>query len=471
MNTTRFEGAVECVADLCLELLEQSEDFIEAEQSSLRLVKDILCRALGLALTRFDNDLYTAKSISGTVKGRETRTIISLCGEVTFSRRRYRKAQGSYLPLDEILALAPRARLSPAAIFEVTTLALDLSYQKSANTFERHSGVRISKPSVGEAIVTTANNLKLQNNSDKKSISALMCEADGVWVSLQHTKCRRVQAVQDNVHLPRHAEISLAVDYSGKQKDRWGKTTRIDPYYHVGIGDKISFWESVAQSIDRRYDNTSLQHTLFATDGEACYVAGKDYLPGKVIHLYDRYHLFQIVRRFAGPDISPEIIALLSARRLDGALLHLSGYRDVFRQDKDFKSAKELQKLMKFLVKWEKSILAGLVYSLGTCEGSNAHVIAARCKRLGRSWGMRRLGALCLLLAHTHSGKALPKARRKTRLLLQTEPARKSSALPPIDNDARKYEVDGNHYYHQVRFSDEQIASKVHSWKNEWKYI
>jgi len=471
MNTSRFEDAVECVTELCLELLAHKEDFVDVEQASHRLMADVLCRSLGLALERFDDELFESKAISGKVKSREKRCVVSLCGEITFRRRRYQSEDGSYLPLDEILALSPRSRLSPAATFELSSLALDLSYQKTAATFERMSGVRISRPSVGEAIVATAHALGVEDSTGrKKALKELMCEADGVWVALQHTKASRLAAARQGISLPRKAEISLAVDYEGKQTDRWGKVKRISPHYHISLDGKEVLWERVESSLEARFETTSIVRTLFATDGEAGYVAGKDSLPGKVIHLYDRYHVFKTVRDLSGPDISPEIIALLSARHLDGALLHLSGYRDVFRQDGDFRSVKNIQKLMKFLVKWEREILAGLVYSLGTCEGSNAHVIAARCKRLGRSWGKRRLSAISVLLAHTYSGGELPKVKRKTALLLQTESVVQTSEAPP-DNTARRYEASGNHYYHQGRFSDEWVASRVHSWKDEVKYI
>jgi len=272
--------------------------------------------------------------------------------------------------------------------------------------------------------------------------------------------------------LPRKAEVALALDYEGKKKDSYGKVVRINPCYHISLDGKEALFAMVEESLAKRFDTSQICHTLFATDGEAGYVAGKQRLPGHVIHLYDRYHVFKTVRSLTNPDISPEIISLLCAKRLDGALLHLSGYRDAYRQDKDFKTARDIQKLMKFLVKWEREILAGLTYSLGTCEGSNAHVIAARCKRLGRSWGKRRLGAVCRLLGHIHSGGQIPKIRRAAKcVLIERKTASKPAVLPPLDNSARKYEVSGNHYYHQAQFSDEQIASKVHSWKNEWKYI
>ena len=473
MNTNRFDGAVECVTELCLELLAQKEDFVDVELASFRLVSDILRKAIGLALERFDDELFESKAVPGSVKSKERRRVVSLCGEISFCRRRYQEGDSSHLPLDEILTLSPRARLSPAAIFEITSLALDLSYQKTAAAFERISGVRISKPSVGEAIVATASALGFeQESSKKKAVKELMCEADGIWVALQHTKTSRLKAARQGVCLPRKAEVSLAVDYEGKKKDAYGKRIRINPYYHVSLEGKEVLWESVQKSIEARFDTSRIHRTLFATDGEAAYVAGKHLLPGHVTHLYDRWHVFKIVRDLTNSDISPEIISLLCARRLDGALLHLGGYRDAYRQESDFKTAKNIQKLMKFLVKWENEILAGLIYSLGTCEGSNAHVIAARCKRLGRSWSRRRLSALCKLLGHIHSGGQIPKIRRVAKLVLvERKPTSEPAVLPPPDNSARKYEVCGNHYYHQAQFSDEQIASKVHSWKNEWKYI
>jgi hypothetical protein len=473
VNTNRFDSAVECVTELCLELLTQKEDFVDVEQAAYRMVSDILCKALGQSLERFDETLYKSKTIAGKVKSREKRSVISLCGEVVFYRRRYQERSHSYLPLDEILALTPRSRLSPATTFELCSLALNLSYKKAAEVFERRSGVHISKPSVGEAVVASACALSGKDTScKKKAIETLMCEADGVWVALQHNKASRLRASQQNENLAKKTEVSLAVDYAGKQKDRWDKTARLNPHYHISLSGKEVLWDKVSSSIEARFETSSIRHTLFATDGEAGYVAGKERLPGHVIHIYDRYHVFKIVRDLTGPDISCEIISLLCARHLKGALLHLSGYRDFFRANKDFKTAKNIQKLMKFLIKWDREILAGLSYSLGTCEGSNAHVIAARCKTLGRAWGRRRLEAICLLLAYTHSGYSLPKVKREAAQSLMTEPAPSQLAvLKKDDSVSSSVSATNTTYYHQAHFSDEWVAQLLHSWNDDVRII
>ena len=470
MDTSRFDQAVELFRDICLELLEEKEDFVDVETDAFKISLDVLRKALGYALTAFDDRLFKAGGL-GASKSRERRRIISLCGEVSFTRRRYTQNGSTYVPLDEILALSSRSRLSPAATCEITRLALDMSYQKVADTFRRVSGVAISKPAVGEAICATASELDVASSPDKKkALTTLYCEADGIWVALQHTKKARLTAARHNQVLPRKQEVCLATDYEGKTVGSCGENTRINAHYLVSLEGHDAFWRQVEDNYQKRFDTTSINTTLFATDGESGYINGASYLPGRVIHILDRFHVFRNVRALTGPDIAPEIIALLCARKLEGALLHLGGYRNYYRTLGNYKLAKDIQKLMKYLVKWQDAILAGLIFSLGSCEGSNAHVVAARTKTCGRAWSVRRLGALVSLLAWTHSGYDLPKIRRRQIPVLKPEDPPEA---PAADKQLSKPETksSGAAYYHQVTSTDELVADIASSWQDNYRFI
>jgi len=471
MDSTKFEVAVQAIRSLCLDLLVEKEDFIDVEQASFRMALDILTQGLGQALSDFDDRLHKSGSIKGVVKAKEKRSVLSLCGEVKFCRRRYKTKDSSHLPLDEILALSPKTRLSPASLWWVSTLALTSSYQKAADEFERITNVSISKVAVGEALVTTARLLKGSfDGSERAALSRLCVEADGIWVALQHSKASRLKAAAQGLRLPCRQEVCLGLDYAGKQTDKYGVTHRINPAYYVSLEGHQDFWAGYTQSIDARYRQVKV--TLFSSDGEAGYTAGKDLLPGKVIHLYDRWHVFRRVRDLTEPDSAPEIISCLCAKRMDAALLHLSGYRDFYQETNQYKQAKMTQKLMKFLIRWQKEILAGLSYSLGSCEGANAHVIAARCKTLGRSWSPRRLGAITALLAHTHSKGEIPKLRRSFPCVLAPPPKTLPQEIPTCSKDANTKESQKQcGYYHEARFSDEWVASRVHSWQDDLRMI
>jgi len=470
MNTNRLDEAVELFGDICLELLEEKEDFVDVESEGFKIALEVLRRGLGSALEAFDNRLFEQK-ISGQVKSKERRSIISLCGEVSFTRRRYTQNGSTHVPLDEILALSSRSRLSPAATYEITMLALDMSYQKVADAFRRISGVTISKPSVGEAIVATASELGAGCAPDKKkALTTLYCEADGIWVALQHTKKAKLAAAQRNRTLPRKQEVCLATDYEGKTKDGRGVVHRLDAHYIASTDGHDSFWECVQDNYQQRFDTASITTTLFATDAESAYCIGQNYLPGHVIHILDRFHVFKCVRDLTNPDIAPEIIALLCARKLEGALLHLGGYRDYYRSAHNFKIAKDIQKLMKYLVKWQDAILAGIIFSLGSCEGSNAHVIAARTKTCGRSWSPRRLSALVGLLAWTHSGCDLPKIRRHQVQVLGLRQSPDTACIEKVSLDLDR-KTSGATYYHQATSTDELVADLSSSWQDNYKFI
>jgi hypothetical protein len=464
MNANKFDAVCEILTEVFSEFLSEREDFCDVEADAFDFARKVTAVSLGRALEEFDDYLHKSGEF-GRVKSKEKRSIITKSGEVSFRRRRYLKRDSSHIPLDEILALSTSSRLSPLATFEITTLALDLSYQKAANAFERTSGVKISKPAVGEAICVTAKAIEHKSEMpEKKSVLSLSVEGDGVWISLQHKFEARRQMAKRGVHLPRWQEVSLGCVYEGKERISPKRTVRINPVYTHSLSGHDDFWEKMSADIESRYCAQGLTATLLGTDGEAGYVRGRDYLPGRVIHSLDTWHVFRTVRTLARQDVSPEIIALIQARKLDGALLHLSGYRDVFRQEGKHKRAKDIQKLIKYLVKWEREILNGLTFSLGSIEGSISHVIAARCKTLGRSWSKRRLDGIVTCLTYIHSGNALPKRRRKQEMLLCI-PAKQEDTDMPASVEIKKLNaLTESHYYHQSFTKREGVRSAICEW-------
>jgi hypothetical protein len=464
MNTNKFDSACEIFTEVFSEFLSTKEDFCDVEIEVFDFVRKVSAKSLGTALEVFDDSLHASGGF-GRVKAKEKRSIITRSGEVTFRRRRYIKESSSHIPLDEILALPANSRLSPLANFEITTLGLDLSYEKAALAFERISGVRVSKPIIGEAICSTAAIIEdAPATVEKRKVLSLVVEGDGVWVPLQHKFEARKRAAEENVRLPRKQEVSLGCVYEGKTKVSSQRVVRINPRFSHSLAGHGAFWETMGQSIERHYCIQALTTTLLGTDGEAGYMRGRDYLPGRVIHSLDAWHVFRTVRILAKQDVSPEIIALLKARRLDGALLHLGNYRAVFKQEGKHRRAKDIQKLMKYLVKWESEILNGLSFSLGSIEGSISHVVAARCKTLGRSWSKRRLSAIVTCLTHIHSGNKLPLRRKKQDLLFQI-PLEQEGISEPATIEIRKLNAKTeSHYYHQSRFSNEWSRSTINEW-------
>ena len=464
MNATKFDAVVDIFTEVFSEFLSQREDLCDVEADAFDFARKATAVSLGHALEVFDDHLHKSGEF-GRVKSKEKRSIVTKSGEVSFRRRRYQKDGGSYIPLDDILALSPSSRLSPLANFEITTLALDLSYQKASDAFERTSGVKISKPTVGEAICATAKIIECSRTPPKKkSVLSLCAEGDGVWISLQHKFEARKRAHKKNIVLPKWQEVALGCVYEGKSKLSPKQTVRINPTYTHSLSGHDDFWEKMSAGIESRYCIQGLTTTLLGTDGEAGYVRGRDYLPGRVIHSLDRWHVFRTVRQLAKQDVAPEIIALLKAKRLDGALLHLGGYRDVFRQEGRHRRSKDIQKLMKYMVKWEREILNGLTFSLGSIEGSISHVVTARCKTLGRSWSRKRLDAILTCLTHIHSGNALPKGCRKQEVLL-CMPAKQENTDILASIEIRKLNAPTeSHYYHQSFTKRDGVRSAINEW-------
>lgn len=120
-----------------------------------------------------------------------TRTVIFTFGEMTFSRRCYKKGSEYCYPVDQTLGLLPYARYSMEICCLIAKLATQMTYRAVASTIEETKGIHITKDTVLKvrklvdklyAERKEFDILKDEEIVERKKVAKLYIEGDGIMV-------------------------------------------------------------------------------------------------------------------------------------------------------------------------------------------------------------------------------------------------------------------------------------------------
>lgn len=252
-----------------------------------------MASAMSMALERHDDKLCASRPAHCTVHDRKTRTLLTECGQVSFTRRLYRDPYGrQFSLLDESLGIKIRSRISPGAYEMVRDDALCTSYAKASEILCRHTRCSLSRPAV-QAIVREAGKqaiAKASSAADRlyslglapaggKTAKTLCIEADGTWVALQKGAKAKV-------------EVKAITAYAGK--DECG---RVSPVMSAWVGQPADAWMVSVARTGEVYDLSKLETVHLGTDGEGWCKAGAKFFPNaEVVGHLDRWHLLKTIR-------------------------------------------------------------------------------------------------------------------------------------------------------------------------------
>ena len=392
-NLTRLaaEALSECFHDILL----KSDGFASFEKAAMRAGFESMAAAMSMALERHDDDLAKSRPLDATVHDRRRRTLLTECGQVTFTRRVYRDGHGrQFRLLDEELGIAERSRISPGAFGLVRDDALCASYGRAAEILCRHTRTSLSRTSV-QAIVREAGRLALEQASKAadnlfslglapaggRKESVLCVEADGTWVALQGDDKAK-------------AEVKAVTSYAGK-----GEGGRTNPVMSAWVGDPADAWMAAVARTGEVYDLSEIETVHLGSDGEAWCKAGARFFPNaEVVGHLDRWHLLKTIRwALDGPDAWSVWSACESGNAKSAA--------DALapRAENDDKVAR----LSSYIAN-NADIIGVPGPAMGTIECDNATVYKSR---LGgrRAWSRKTLSAMACLLSLKASRMELPK--------------------------------------------------------------
>lgn len=396
------------LVELCLDRLTRSEDFKRAETSALEDALATLAEAMSEALERFDAGLLAERPEDWRVKDARPRSLLTEFGEVAFTRRVYLDECGARRTyLDEILSLRPRRRLSPGAFEALARFGAEIPYERAASVLFRHCADGVSGMTTMGVLRETGELLEAEAQRRRyhlfeegllpdapRACEELRVEADGIWVARQRAKGRGI-------------EVKALCAYEDKREGE-----RVGCVHHGLVGDPKRFWEEGVARVGAHYSLDSLERCYTGSDGAPWCASLADYLHGpKVVHKLDPWHVNRAVKTaFPTPCDAAPLFELLGSRRIDALLEMLSS-----RVDSGFGEKAKTETLIGYLGNHRSSIEADAP-SMGTMEGTNAHLYAARMKVWGGGWSAQGASDMARIRATLASGEALPTPAREQTL-------------------------------------------------------
>lgn len=393
------------LVDLCLERLSRFEDFEKAETSSLEDVLKTLAGAMSEALVIFDGLLFADRPEGWRVKDVRPWSVLTEFGEVNFTRRVYTDEFGDRRTyLDEIVSLRPRKRLSPGAFRALALFGAETSYGRAARVLFRHCQDAVSATTTMTTLRETGNLLEAEARRRRDELfdegllpdaaqasEEIRLEADGVWVARQRAKGRGI-------------EVKALCAYQGKEAGE-----RVGVVHHGLVGGPKRFWEEGVARVAGRYALDSLKRCYTGSDGAKWCASLGDYLHGpRIVHKLDPWHVNRAIKT-AYPDArdAAPLFELLGSGRIDELLDVLSLRLDTGYGDEDKTAA-----LIGYIGRNREAIEAAAP-SMGTMEGTNAHLYAARMKIWGGGWSAKGASDMARIRATLFSGDELPVPARE----------------------------------------------------------
>jgi hypothetical protein len=361
------------------------------------------------------------------LKERKSRTLQTLVGEVTFSRRYYwdRQEQEWVFLLDEQLKLDAHDRVSPGMVaLAVTWATKGPSYRDAKERLEEvygaqvlsHEGIRRIVCEVGEALQRERENREIRSEG-KRRVDALFIEVDGVNAYLQDgTKGKKRK---------RH-ENKVAVVHEGwEERQSTGKMCDyrlVNPVYLAIESEAESFWEQVRGAIAGVYDRIDEIPVIVNGDGASWIAPGAECFRHG-LYQYDRFHLIKELKhalRHHG-EHGKEALKAVEENDAEGVLravrgaLYQTSDPDVYEKLKGLcerlETHKEALRDYRIRLKEMGFTVDPKWRTMGAAE-SNMDKFKNRIGKQGRSWSLRGLTAMLTCMVELFEGNLAREVRR-----------------------------------------------------------
>jgi hypothetical protein len=400
-----------------LELMEQDDlNFGQLEQLTWTTLMEAFQQVMVQLLEELDKYLLAKRDQSRyLLKDRKQRTLQTLVGEVTFTRRYYwdREQEQWCFLLDEALELESHDRVGPGLLkLAVTWAARGPSYRDARDRLTDLYGAQVlSHESIRQALLHTAAVIERQEANEvvsgtgEREVAALFLEADGFMVSLQGGG---------------HQEAKLVVVHEGWER-RQGQGRRAD-YQLVNAQhlvfwrqDQEDLWEQVRGYLASRYANLESIPVIINGDGAPWIGRGAaSFVHG--FYQYDRYHLARRLREALRHD-RQRLQAARQALRHEDVPRLLITVTEAEQEAEDEQRREKLTDLREVLVKHHRVIRdyrqrlteAGFTVNsdwrtMGAAE-SNVDRFKDRTGKHGRAWCLKGARGMLTALSKLFAGR------------------------------------------------------------------
>ena len=343
-------------------------------------------------------------------KGFKKRTILTLMGPVTFTRRMYRDKATNidrYL-LDEAIGLSKKVGIAGQLAELSMWLATGASYGKASRELEMLVGERVSKQAIWNLVQERGKKLAAELSESRESVFSngetvisgvaatdgqLYGEADGSMLSQQRGKGKKI-------------EMKIGVLYKGSKRlpRKREEYALIGKRYHATMSGGKSFWEDMSLIAEKHYGRSSIDEVYVGGDGASWITEGAEVLDPTRIKL-DSFHIHRLLgRAFGWKSGVGTVVEELLKGEWDNPIKKLA---KLAYSERDDKRRKSQAKAIGFLDKYQLH-LPRITYTikepdklirrqLGTMERHVDLVCAERFKKRGMSWSKNGAQNLSML--------------------------------------------------------------------------
>ena len=410
---------------------EKSAEAASLDGEMIKLMVEMIREAITGGLEAIDDQIREREAKSWKNLGREKHRVITAVGEVEIKRRVYRDGAGKRRkPLDELMGLDRYQRETNVVRMMGAWLATQNSYRDAADELSYMVKNRITHSKIQRMVWSIGNALAdveeaeieqwdgAEDGEQKISSPVLFGESDGVMISLQREKQRKIEA-------------RVGIMYTGKKTIGVGRKRLENKVCMTKIVRNSKEWKQIIQKMaDKHYDLSAVEYLITGGDGNTWVKQSFDYIwVGKRENVLDRFHLYRASKIALG--FNRETMQIVKRLRRKG----LGVVAEELNEATEKASGRKKERIVKYIQYLEdnqNSLMDvqlsenGHPLSLGGIEGNVDKLVARRMKGRGRSWrvpGARAMVTLCryrpqlrdLALRLTrHPGKFSSPRRKKT---------------------------------------------------------
>jgi len=358
-----------------------------------------------------------------------TTTIKTLMGEVSYTRRRYKKREGGYVYLlDEALGINGDCGLISENLAEQIVLeCTDKSFRKAASSISSLTGQRISAMGAWGVVSRYGERLEKQEarlgelaangitgqlgNIESK---ALFSELDDVWITMQREKRRKpgspAPAGRRRIgKRPMH----IGTAYTGWKKAEGSRYKTVDKIAYASFDETPVFLSKYGTLLLHRFDMDGVERQVMNGDG-AGWIKTAAEESGAILQL-DPYHRSRaIVKAVDDKNDRDALYGAFKEKDVEKALDIVS---DLLTRATEKSACKKLEDLLEYFDNNKESLLTwqergielptppeGLVYkSLGVQESSNCNLLTQRMKHRKGSWSKSGANSMAKILCYRYT--------------------------------------------------------------------
>ena len=426
-----FAALVAMVADYFYIALKATEDFDSFLQTISDGMREAAVAAVAECVERFDREVAAQVPRSWKLKDRPSRTIVTMFGEVTYARARYRDEHGrNRYPSDEILGIPKRKRLTTDVFLWLAARAARMSFRQTARDFFEVSGAKVSAmcpwrvvQQEGPLIAADLESAPSRNISQ----ADVFAECDGIFIALQ-TPERRKEAIDrflaDQAREKSSVELKAGCVYAGKRMEgKRGVRGNVALFATVGTAEEMR--AGMRATIAADYDVADIERVHYSSDGGGwCVNSGLEGMGESYGQGLDLYHVMSYVHKAFPDGAGREHLVSLALKRRPEAFAE--AVDRMIPQVKDAKRREKMRECRDYVANHADLLRGG--GSLGTMEATNAYVWAKRMKSFGCAWSKRGANNMALVLCRVCANRPLV-APPKDALFTVVEKAKEVASI------------------------------------------